>query len=58
MKRVFYKRSIATIACCLLLVTGRPAQAQYEIKWMSVGALHSWYSSIGCEIEQGRVLVQ
>lgn len=27
-------------------------------KWMSVGSLHSWYSNVGCEIEEGRILEQ
>ena len=27
-------------------------------KWMSVGSLHSWFSSMGSEIEEGRVKVQ
>ncbi len=27
-------------------------------KWMSVGSLHSWYSNVGCEIEEGRILQQ
>ena len=25
-----------------------------EVKWMSVGDLHNWYSAAGCEIETGR----
>ncbi len=27
-------------------------------KWMSVGSLHSWFSSMGSEVEEGRVKVQ
>ena len=29
-----------------------------ETRWMSIGSLQSWYSSIGSEIEEGRVKVQ
>ena len=25
-----------------------------EVKWMSIGDLHNWYSAAGCEIETGR----
>ena len=25
-----------------------------EVKWMSIGDLHNWYSAAGCEIELGR----
>ena len=25
-----------------------------EVKWMSIGDLHNWYSAAGCEIEVGR----
>jgi hypothetical protein len=45
---------------CLALLLAAPSDsfAQYAIKWMSVGSLQSWYSEIGCEIEEGRVKVQ
>ncbi len=32
--------------------------AQYNIKWMAAGSLQSWFSEIGCEIEEGRVKEQ
>jgi hypothetical protein len=32
--------------------------AQFETKWLSVGNLQSWYSNVGCEIEEGRIKVQ
>lgn len=32
--------------------------AQYDIKWMAVGSLHNWYSSIGSEIEHGFKKIQ
>lgn len=28
--------------------------AQQQVKWMSVGSIHNWYSSLGCEREVGR----
>lgn len=31
---------------------------QYDIRWMAVGSLHNWYSSIGSEIEHGFMKVQ
>ncbi len=27
--------------------------SQFDIKWMAIGSLHNWYSSIGSEIEHG-----
>ena len=36
-----------------ILVPSRPAAAD-ETKWMSIGMLHDWFSSAGCEIEVGR----
>jgi hypothetical protein len=46
-------------ACLLALMTDSTSvQAQYAYKWMSAGSLHSWYSEIGCEVEEGRVLRQ
>jgi hypothetical protein len=32
--------------------------AQYTIKWMTAGSLQSWFSEIGSEIEEGRILEQ
>ncbi|MFA3781811.1 hypothetical protein ABRY23_01950 [Melioribacteraceae bacterium 4301-Me] len=32
--------------------------AQYNIKWMTAGSLQSWFSEIGCEIEEGRIKEQ
>lgn len=40
------------IALALFLVSGA-AFAQFDTKWMAVGSLHNWYSSVGCEIEHG-----
>jgi len=44
--------SIAVIAVLLILPNDVRGQ---ETKWMSVGSLHSWYSSMGSEIEEGRI---
>jgi hypothetical protein len=55
-KRVFHPAGWL----CLALLFAAPSDnfAQYVIKWMSAGSLQSWYSEIGCEIEEGRVKVQ
>ncbi len=58
MTRIFHGKQVFLISFCLLLAALSDAFAQFEVKWMSVGSLHSWYSSIGCEIEEGRVKVQ
>lgn len=44
---------IVTAAC--FLTTAGEAQ---QIKWMTVGSFQSWYSSTGCEIEEGRAYEQ
>lgn len=36
-------------------VTIVSAQTTVRNEWMSVGSLHSWFASTGCEIEEGRV---
>ncbi|MCG3120642.1 MAG: hypothetical protein ALAOOOJD_03423 [bacterium] len=56
-KRIFLP---ASWICWLVLLAGSTTvgYAQYAIKWMSVGSLHNWYSEIGCEKEEGRVLRQ
>ncbi len=45
---------------CLAWLLAAPSDnfAQYAIKWMSAGSLQSWYSEIGCEIEEGRIKEQ
>jgi hypothetical protein len=49
------KIAILGLAAFMLsvLVPVRPAAAD-ETKWMSIGMLHDWFSSAGCEIEVGR----
>lgn len=46
------------ILACILLVLPDKIFAQYTIKWMTAGSLQSWFSEIGCEIEEGRTLEQ
>jgi len=46
------------VVIALFVSSPSTVRAQFDIKWMSVGSLQSWYSSIGCEIEEGRVKVQ
>ena len=45
---MIFKRKYLPI---ILLLTISYSQA---VKWMSIGNLHNWYSSAGCEIEIGR----
>ena len=46
--------TVTIVALCGLAAVGH-AQTS---KWMTVGSYQSWYSSSGCEIEEGRVQVQ
>jgi hypothetical protein len=58
---LYRKRSLLLMSwVCLvwLIADSAIVNAQYAIKWMSAGSLHSWYSAIGCEIEEGRILRQ
>lgn len=47
------------LACCLgFVATAAPIQdahAQEQFKWLNAGSLHSWYSNIGFENEEGFV---
>ena len=38
-----------------LVVSQSDIMAQFATKWMSVGAMHNWYSEIGSEIEEGLI---
>ncbi len=40
---------IAVVA--LVAFAAAPAQAQFELKWLSAGSLHNWYSAVGAEPE-------
>jgi len=62
MKRNFPMNIITAVryALCVVLFSialGDSVHAQ-EFKWMSVGSLHNWFSSMGCEEEEGFVLEQ
>lgn len=47
----------STPIICLLMVVMLSGMAHSdETKWISIGSLHSWYSSAGCEREIGRTL--
>ena len=37
-----------------ILLLNLPFAFAQEVKWMSIGDLHNWYSAAGCEIELGR----
>jgi hypothetical protein len=54
-------RTVAS-CCVLALLAGLSAtgyaQLPFKTKWMTAGALHDWYASTGCEIEEGRVTNQ
>jgi hypothetical protein len=43
-----------TILAVLLAAGSSSVLAQQQVKWMTAGSLHNWFSSLGCEIEVGR----
>ncbi|MBL7074833.1 fibronectin [candidate division KSB1 bacterium] len=45
---------IILIVCLILLIGSINIATGDETKWIAVGMLHDWYSSLGCEIEVGR----
>lgn len=47
--------AIWLLGCLGFLLHGNPVHSD-ETKWISIGSLHSWYSSAGCEREIGRTL--
>ena len=51
--RHFTRYALVGVALSLAVLSAR-AQGPSTIKWMNVGSLHSWFSSSGCEIEEGR----
>lgn len=53
-KTVVGRITVTIAALCLLAAVGHAQQT----KWMTVGSFQSWFSSSGCEIEEGRVLEQ
>ncbi|MCX6152182.1 MAG: hypothetical protein NTX22_16775 [Ignavibacteriales bacterium] len=61
MKISFTKRIIPMLSLLLLAVFLMPVSSKaqtVETKWLTAGSLHNWYSSIGCEIEEGLRLEQ
>ncbi|MEK6570231.1 MAG: hypothetical protein AABZ61_02610, partial [Bacteroidota bacterium] len=62
MRPTFAKRKIlyalSFLAVIFIVMGLSNSVLAQETKWMSVGSLQSWYSSMGCEIEEGRVKVQ
>ncbi len=46
-------RFLAAWCALALCAAATDSFAQYQLKFMSAGSLHSWYSAIGCEIEVG-----
>ena len=59
MKKIFHKKlSLFFLSILILFAAAENSFSQYDIRWMSVGSLHNWYSSIGSEIEHGFQKVQ
>lgn len=59
MKHNIIRLKVINLLILLILVgLTSTSNAQYAIKWMSVGSLHNWYSEIGSEKEEGFVLQQ
>ncbi len=52
------KTQIVMAAGLAIILSSSNVLAQFSTKWMSIGSLQSWYSNMGCEIEEGRVKVQ
>jgi len=49
------KKSYKIIGAMLIfLLSGLSMLYAAEIRWLAVGDLHNWFSSVGCEIEVGR----
>ncbi len=48
---------ILTIAALFIFISNE-TYSQYNIKWMSIGSIQSWFSEIGSEIEEGRIKEQ
>lgn len=53
-KKSFRASLLVAAGLLLLLVSGALAQPAQEVRWLRVGNLHSWYSSLGSELEIGR----
>lgn len=57
MTKSFNKFLTVSLLLSAFILTGKTF-AQYEYKNMSVGSLQSFYSAIGCEVEEGRIKEQ
>lgn len=62
MTRILLKRLLAATTCVICaagvwIATTGIAYAQ-QFKWMSIGSIQDWYSSMGCEEEEGFVKEQ
>lgn len=53
-KKFFRGPLLVAAGLLLLLASGALAQPAQEVRWLRVGNLHSWYSSLGSELEIGR----
>lgn len=53
-KKFFSGPLLVAAGLLLLLASGALAQPAQEVRWLRVGNLHSWYSSLGSELEIGR----
>ncbi len=53
-EKFFMLSSLVAAGLLLSLVNSALAQPAQEIRWLRVGNLHSWYSSLGSELEIGR----
>jgi hypothetical protein len=51
-------KSLIALGLALLIAAPLTVVRAQETTWMSVGSLHNWYSSVGSEIEEGRIKEQ
>lgn len=59
MKKIYLLKTFkisVSIACLFCMIMLSNSAHPDETKWLSIGSLHSWYSSAGCEREIGRTL--
>ncbi|MBE2279682.1 MAG: hypothetical protein IAE91_04760 [Ignavibacteriaceae bacterium] len=52
MKQIYKINAFKVSLLMMAVFFSFEANAQFINKWMSVGSLHSWYSEIGCELEE------
>jgi len=57
---IIWIRNFIAIGCCVVFtlmpvnVQGQNVEGPYELKWLIIGDLQSWFSNAGTEIEYGR----